>query len=52
MAAFRQYQALQARGEYAEAETFARKALELGDDEFGRDNPNYAILLTKLAALY
>ncbi len=37
MEAFKQYQALNAQGRYAEAERFARKALELGQLEFGPD---------------
>ncbi len=52
MAAFRQYEALEALNKYAEAEPFAQKALELGKDEFGTDHPTYADLVYNLAGLY
>ncbi len=52
MAAYRQYQALEALGKYAEAEPFARQALELGEAEFGTDHTTYATLLNNLALLY
>ncbi len=52
MAAFRQYEALEALGKYAEAEPFARKALELGEAEFGTDHTTYANLLNNLSRLY
>ena len=35
MAAYRQYEVLKARRQYAAAEAFVKKALELGKDEFG-----------------
>ena len=38
--AFNQYKALNAQGRYAEAEPFARKALELGQRELGPDHPD------------
>ena len=43
--AYFQYEALNAQSRYAEAETFARKALELSRKEFGPDHP-YTWLLT------
>ena len=52
MAAYRQYKALKAQGKYAEAEPFARKALELGKDEFGPNHQSCATLLNNLAELY
>ncbi len=52
MAAYRQYEALEALGKVAEAEPFARKALELGEAEFGTDHPRVATSLNSLAALY
>ncbi len=42
MAAYRQYEALKAQGKYAEAEPFARKALELPDRLCGTENPSEA----------
>ncbi len=50
MEAFNQYKALNAQGRYAEAERFARKALELGQREFGLDHPTTWTLLNNLAA--
>ena len=52
MDAFNRYKALDAEGRYAEAEPFARKALELGQREFGPDHPTTGTLLNNLAALY
>ena len=52
MAVFLQHQALYARGKYAEAEPFARKALELDEAEFGTDHETYATQLNNLALLY
>ena len=52
MEAFKQYQALNAQNRYGEAEPFARKALELGQREYGPDYPNTGIFLTNLAVLY
>ena len=52
MAAYRQYEALKALGKHAEAEPFARKALELGEAEFGTDHPSVATSLNNLAELY
>ncbi len=50
--AFQQYQVLEKQGRYAEAERFARKALELGEQEFGPEHPTAAIFLNNLALLY
>ena len=50
-AANQQYEALSALGKYAEAEVFARKALKLGEAEFGTDIV-YASLLGNLARLF
>jgi tetratricopeptide (TPR) repeat protein len=52
MAAFRQYQSLNAQGKYAEAEAFARTALELGEDELGPNHQTYALLLDNLPGLH
>ena len=52
MQAYQQYQALNKQGRYAEAERFARKALELGEQEFGPEHPTTATLLNNLASLY
>ena len=46
------YKELNARGLYAEAEPYARQALELGEKEFGPDGRETAILLNRLASLY
>ncbi len=50
--AHQQYKALKAQGKYAEAEPFARKAVELGEAEFGPDHSTYATYLNNLAELY
>ncbi len=52
MAAFRQFERLRAEGKYAEAESFAREALELGRIELGTNHTTYANLLNNLALLY
>ena len=52
MAAYNSYNDLNQQGRYSEAEPFARKALELGEAEFGLDHTTYAILLNNLARLY
>ncbi len=52
MEAFRQNKTLNAQGRYAEAERFARKALELSKKEFGPADPTTAALVNNLAALY
>ncbi len=51
METYNQYKALDAQGRYAEAEPFARKALELSRKEFGPDHPHVALSLNNLAAL-
>ncbi len=50
--AYRQYKALSDQGRYGEAEPFARKALKLGEEEFGREHAATAALLSNLARLY
>ncbi len=40
------------QGHYAEAEPYARKALELGKQEFGADHPTTATLFANLGDLY
>ena len=52
MDAYRQYQALDRQGDYAAAVPFAKKALRLGEREFGPDHKNTAIFLNNLAELY
>ena len=52
MAAFNRYKALEAQGKYAEAEPFARKALEMGEAKYGPDHPEVATSLNNLAGLY
>ncbi|MBT4702856.1 MAG: CHAT domain-containing protein [Rhodospirillaceae bacterium] len=52
MRAFRQYQELEKRGKHKEAVPFARRALELGEKEFGLEDKSTALLLTNLAILY
>ncbi len=52
MEAFNQYEALEAQGRYADAESFARKALELSRKEFGSDHPNTGAFLNSLALLH
>ena len=50
--AYNQYKALNAQGRYAEAERFAQKALELGEEKYGPEHPNVGTLLNNLALLY
>ncbi len=52
MEAYNQYKALNAQGRYAEAEPFARKALELSRKEFGPDHPHTGAFLNNLALLH
>lgn len=49
---FRSYLKLAAQGRIAEAEPFARRALEIGEQEFGPDHRHTATLLGRLARLY
>ncbi len=51
-AAYWQYEALNAQGKFAEAEAFARKAVELSEAEFGAHHPSYAVMVYNLAELY
>lgn len=50
--ALRQYEILRAQGKYSEAEQIAKRALQLGESEFGPHNVKYASLLEKLADVY
>ena len=50
--AYYQGQTLYEAGRYEEAIPFWRKALELGEREFGPDHPTMATLLNNLAELY
>ncbi len=48
----KQVKALYGQGRYAEAEPFARRALELVEREFGASHPTTATMLNNLAVLY
>ncbi|MFQ5954784.1 MAG: tetratricopeptide repeat protein [Kiloniellales bacterium] len=50
--AYNRYKALYEQGRYAEAEPFARRALDLGEQELGPDHPTTGALLNNLADLY
>ncbi len=52
MEAYRQGGALYQAGRYGEALSFWKKALELGQREFGPDHPQTAAFLNNLAVLY
>jgi 3(or 17)beta-hydroxysteroid dehydrogenase len=52
MEAFRQGLALYEAGQYEEAEPLFRRALDLGEREFGPDHPTTAVLLSYLALMY
>jgi tetratricopeptide (TPR) repeat protein len=52
MEAFRQGQTLYEAGQYEQAIPLWRKALELGEQEFGPNHPTTAILINNLALLY
>ena len=52
MEAYNQGKALREAGRYEQAIPHMRKALELGEKEFGPDHPATATLLNNLAALY
>ena len=52
MEAYRQGQTLYGAGQYEEAIPFYRRALELGEQEFGPDHPTTANLLNHLALTY
>ncbi len=50
--ALNRYKVLYDQSRYAEAEPFARKALELSTKEFGPDRPSTKAMLNNLALLY
>ncbi len=50
--AYDSFEMLYAKDYYEEALPFAKKALRLGNQEFGLDHPTTATLLNSLAALY
>ena len=52
MDAYSRYSELYAQGHYEEALSFAKKALQLGEEELGLDDPATATLLNNLAVLY
>ncbi len=52
MEAYQQGGALYQAGRYDEALPFLKKALELGQREFGPEHPSTAMLLNNLAELY
>ena len=52
MDAYSRYSELYAQGHYEEALSFAKKALQLGEEELGLDDPAMATLLNNLAVLY
>ncbi len=52
MDSYRQYKALRGQGDYAAAVPFAKKALRLGEREFGPDHETTASLLNNLAGVY
>lgn len=48
---YNQYQALKAQGRYADAEPFARTALELSQQQLGKTHKTTAVFLSNLAFL-
>ena len=50
--AFNRTVTLSGQGRYQEALPFARKAVRLGEQEFGANHPTFAIFLSNLAVLY
>ena len=50
--AYQQYQQLKTQGRFADAEPFARRALELGEQQLGQEHKTIATLLNNLAYLY
>ena len=52
MDAFNRYSDLSAQGKHAEAISFAKEALRLGEKEFGSGDPTTAIIINDLALLY
>jgi tetratricopeptide (TPR) repeat protein len=51
-AAFKQYQALNKQGKYAEAIPFAQTFIALAEEEFGETHKIFAVSLNSLATLY
>ena len=51
-AAYNRFVDLYAQGRYEEAVPFAEKAVRLGEEEFGPNDPTTATLLNNLAELY
>jgi len=52
MQAYNQFRSFEKQGRHAEAAVHARRALELGEAEFGTDHQNVAELLKNLGKLY
>ncbi len=52
MEAYNSYNTLYQQGRYSDAEPYAKKALRLGTEEFGPNDPTTATLLNSLAQLY
>ncbi len=52
MGQFNRFKALWQQGKYAEAIPFAKRALELSEEEFGPDDPNTATFANTLARAY
>jgi tetratricopeptide (TPR) repeat protein len=52
MEAYNQFSQLYAQGRYQEALPFAEKALRLGEEEFGPNDPTTAVFLNNLALLH
>ena len=52
MEVYRQGQTLYGAGRYEEAVPLFRRALELGEGEFGPDHPTTAVFINNLAVLY
>ncbi len=52
MEAYNSFNTLYQQGRYSEAEPHAKKALRLGTEEFGPNDPSTAALLNNLAELY
>ena len=50
--AYKRYKALNSQGRYAEAQPFARKALQLVEKKFGPNHRKTGIYLNNLAKLY
>jgi len=50
--AFENYQELEKQGKYREAIPYAQEVLALAEEEYGPENPDVALVLNDLAALY